>query len=483
MTGPQRAAIPSPAKGLMVYDSTSNTFWYHNGTAWTEFSKGVNAWTVNGSNVYNISGNIGIGLSAPKAKLNVVGNQNVLFGTSMTGLGTKLYWNGTKGAFRAGTIEGEYPNEDAPFPWDDSRVGLYSFATGSDNEASGLGSATFGGSNKAKADWSMAGGTFTTARGRNSLAFGFGSSTDGDESIAFGFASNASGAESATFNSYNRSDGESSFTAGNENQTYGTAAATFGNANFNTSNFSLVIGQHNDSITSQSQAGAVTAPLFTIGNGTSNTLRKNAFVVLRNGYTGINKNPGSVAVNDGLLQLKQSGARHLLTLEAATTSNKWSFTLSPNLVLYYNNSLRGTFNSTTGAYVAGSDIRLKKDMHALQPVLENIMHLKMYTYHLLDNEETDQLSYGLMAHELQQVFPDLVSKLDPQDDQSLLGINYSNLSVLSIKSIQELKVIIDKQNNHIEKLTEEFNRLQYKLEEQEARLKAVERRKSKKDKQ
>jgi hypothetical protein len=36
MTAAQRAAIVNPAKGLMVYDSTTNNFWFFNGSAWRE---------------------------------------------------------------------------------------------------------------------------------------------------------------------------------------------------------------------------------------------------------------------------------------------------------------------------------------------------------------------------------------------------------------------------------------------------------------
>src|SRR6478609_5390474 len=70
MTGTQRIAIVKPAKGLLVYDSTVNSFWFHNGASWQEIAKGSNAWTVNGINAYNLKSNIGIGTSTPKAKLN-----------------------------------------------------------------------------------------------------------------------------------------------------------------------------------------------------------------------------------------------------------------------------------------------------------------------------------------------------------------------------------------------------------------------------
>ena len=38
MTSTQRTAIVSPANGLMVYDITTNSFWYYNGGAWTNLT-------------------------------------------------------------------------------------------------------------------------------------------------------------------------------------------------------------------------------------------------------------------------------------------------------------------------------------------------------------------------------------------------------------------------------------------------------------
>src|SRR6478735_8696881 len=40
MTSVQRIAIINLAKGLLVYDSTDNAFWFHNGTSWQEIAKG-----------------------------------------------------------------------------------------------------------------------------------------------------------------------------------------------------------------------------------------------------------------------------------------------------------------------------------------------------------------------------------------------------------------------------------------------------------
>ena len=62
MTTVQRTAIAMPAKGLMVFDITSNSFWFYDGSAWNALSAGAstNYWTFNGSDVYNNNaGNVG----------------------------------------------------------------------------------------------------------------------------------------------------------------------------------------------------------------------------------------------------------------------------------------------------------------------------------------------------------------------------------------------------------------------------------------
>jgi hypothetical protein len=68
MTATQRTAIaPTAAEaGLMVYETTTNSFWFFNGSVWNQIgSGGVSPWTVSGSNVYNSNtGNVGIGLTS-----------------------------------------------------------------------------------------------------------------------------------------------------------------------------------------------------------------------------------------------------------------------------------------------------------------------------------------------------------------------------------------------------------------------------------
>lgn len=50
MTTAQRTAIASPAKGLLVFDADTNSFWFYNGTAWTELTAGATTgWGLTGN--------------------------------------------------------------------------------------------------------------------------------------------------------------------------------------------------------------------------------------------------------------------------------------------------------------------------------------------------------------------------------------------------------------------------------------------------
>ncbi len=70
----QRTVIASPAKGLLVFDTDNNSFWFYNGTAWVQLSTGSanNYWTLNGYNIFNNNGaNVGIGTTNPQYPLTV----------------------------------------------------------------------------------------------------------------------------------------------------------------------------------------------------------------------------------------------------------------------------------------------------------------------------------------------------------------------------------------------------------------------------
>ncbi len=74
MTTTQRTAISSPASGLLVYDLTTNSFWFKGGTAWVELIDSVTTEVHrNGPTMIytGMTDNVGIGISTPANKLDI----------------------------------------------------------------------------------------------------------------------------------------------------------------------------------------------------------------------------------------------------------------------------------------------------------------------------------------------------------------------------------------------------------------------------
>lgn len=123
-----------------------------------------------------VQAQVGIGLTQPKAFLNVAEGKTVLFGADTVGVQSqsattspKMIWYGSKGAFRAGGIT-NYANTYAN--WDNANVGWYSFASGRNTQASGSYSTAMGFTTTASGDQSTAFGNNTTASGYLSTAMG-----------------------------------------------------------------------------------------------------------------------------------------------------------------------------------------------------------------------------------------------------------------------------------------------------------------------
>lgn len=70
-----RNMINNPAQGLLVYDTTTDGFWFFDGNEWIELItevEGDGDWEISGNDMFsNVSGNVGIGTNMPNAPLDV----------------------------------------------------------------------------------------------------------------------------------------------------------------------------------------------------------------------------------------------------------------------------------------------------------------------------------------------------------------------------------------------------------------------------
>lgn len=132
---------------------------------------------------------------------------------------------------------------------------------------------------------------------------------------------------------------------------------------------------------------------------------------------------------------------------------------SGDLELYANGILKGKFDEQSGEYHAGSDKRIKKDIEDAGPVLEKIKQLEIKKYNFINGKERKYKSYGLIAQDVEKVFPEIVKHNIEDDNTDFYTLNYSAFGVLAIKAIQEQQKKLDAQDKKIEELTKLVNEL------------------------
>jgi len=98
-------------------------------------------------------------------------------------------------------------------------------------------------------------------------------------------------------------------------------------------------------------------------------------------------------------------------------------------------SISITTNST--AYNTSSDYRLKEDLQDFNG-LEKVSDIKVYDFKWKVDESR---SYGVMAHELEEVLPQAVN--GEKDAEEMQSVDYSKIVPLLVKSVQELKAEVD----------------------------------------
>ena len=118
-----------------------------------------------------------------------------------------------------------------------------------------------------------------------------------------------------------------------------------------------------------------------------------------------------------------------------------SWTGTSTLQTYYNpNGPVGSIktNGFATTFNTSSDYRLKEDLQDFAG-LDMVSKIPVYDFKW---KTDDSRSYGVMAHELQEVLPDAVS--GEKDAEDMQSVDYSKIVPLLVKSIQELKAEVDK---------------------------------------
>ena len=191
MTQTQRNAIASPAKGLLIYQ-TSNTpgFYYYDGAAWDAVSS-PSTWLQNGTSVYYNAGKVGIGTNAPAYKLDVAGDVNISSGSVFRINGKQTLYDDAPnqnmfvGDNAGVALNGGYNNTGVgPLSLTKNTNGNYNTAVGANSLAANTG----GASNTAVGEKSL----YKNTTGYYNSAFGSGalySNSTSSYNVAIGYQS------------------------------------------------------------------------------------------------------------------------------------------------------------------------------------------------------------------------------------------------------------------------------------------------------
>ena len=113
-------------------------------------------------------------------------------------------------------------------------------------------------------------------------------------------------------------------------------------------------------------------------------------------------------------------------------------------------STKLTFNPSSGLltstdYNSSSDSRLKVNIKTIDNALDTIATLRGVSFDWKDNSGR---SYGLIAQEVQEILPDVVT----EDENGFLGIKYTNMIGILVEAIKEQQEQINTLKKLIEKL-------------------------------
>lgn len=437
----------------------------------------------------NTDASVGAGFSLLYKRVQTIANSPAV--TSGSGYaGNVLFFDATKGALRSGSVSN---NGD---------VGNYSIAAGSQAVASGNNAVAFGNKAKATGNNSFAAGNATEASGVSSMALGDTSTASGyaatalnrsyatgDYSLATGYSTVASGAYSTTMGNISIATADYALAAGFHNTASGQGAVAMGQHSVASGNNSIALGDQDTASGDQSvalgnqskasgtssiamgdntkaSAGASTAlGKYTTASGNAATAMGNTTTASGGGSTSMGYGTtasGSYSTAMGLSVTAQAhsslviGRYNIITGSSLFWTNTDPLFVAGNgngaspsnaLTLYKNGNL-----TIAGTLTQSSDIRLKKDIKQLDNSLEKIAQLHGYHYHWKKDNADARLQSGVIAQEVQKVMPELVTT----DDNGDLTVNYNGITPYLIegmkeqqKTIEEMKILIDKLNSRI----------------------------------
>lgn len=140
--------------------------------------------------------------------------------------------------------------------------------------------------------------------------------------------------------------------------------------------------------------------------------------------------------NLALVSPANTNAQITFYANAQTASNFSVFCAGAGYIAITNQGGTGvSMNNGSTSWTAGSDIREKKNIAKIKQLEchANVLKLNPVKFHYNFDDNTRDLRQGLIAQEVQKIFPEIVSEIK----DGKLGIAYTELIPYMISSIKE----------------------------------------------
>jgi len=119
---------------------------------------------------------------------------------------------------------------------------------------------------------------------------------------------------------------------------------------------------------------------------------------------------------------------------------------------------------STGNWVPTSDVRMKKNIESISNLMPSIMQLNPTKYHMNEQEDTEEKTFGLIAQEAMEIFPGIVNYIEEADQY---GLSYTELIPILVAGMQEQQTEIEALKTQLEA----FQNLEERMKAIEAEMK------------
>ena len=369
-----------------------------------------------------------------------------------------------------------------------NEVYLEAIAIGTNNESHNQYSYSFGGANRSWGKYSMSLGVFNNATNEGDIAIGYSATANGSYSFAIGTQNTASGNYSHATGFQNTASGLHSMSFGREIEAAGEYTIAFA---LNDQNGASITQDNTFAIMGGRIGIGVAAPSDTMeiaGNLNLNSGISSGDALSVNGaeaiwYDGTYFSWGAggtknyfednvglgISSPDVRLHIKQTADKEGIRIVDDNGTDYWDIGLTLNNHLQFTSSLAyGRINKSGGAYSNGTGSKSLKNAEKMENILNKIIKLKPTYYHFSNENEKEPKSIGLIANEVELVFPELIDSDKNEENGVIKYITYDEFTVLSIQAIIELNEKLEQTNNsqsrEIELLSQKIIELNNRLE-------------------